>query len=705
MELKSVARNMPPQQRLFNRELSLLSFHERVLAQAQDETIPLLERLRFLCISGTNVDEFFEVRVARIKHAIELGATAPGADGMALTDVLHAISVKAGDLIRAQYETYQKSLLPAMAAEGIIIAPRKTWSKKAKKHLHEHFRKNILPVLSPFGLDPARPFPHIINKSLNFIVGLSGTDALKRSARYAVVQAPRSLPRLIQLPAELGMGPTTFVFLASLIRAFTADVFPGMKILGCHQFRVTRNSDLFLEGEDFDDLMLALKDRLAERQHAAVVRMEMSEHCAPEYVHYLRDHFGLSPHDCYGVNGPVNLNRVATLYDMVDRPDLKDGPLRPGMPQIEDMFDELDQGDVLLHHPYESFAPVVSFLRQAARDPAVLAIKQTLYRTGPESSIVDGLVEAAQNGKEVTVVIELRARFDEAENIQLASRLHEAGAHVAYGVVGFKTHAKLLLVVRQGDDGLKRYVHVGTGNYHPRTAKVYTDYGLLSADPDICEDVHAVFLQLTGLSHQPELKKLHQAPFDLHSNLVSAIEREAEHAQAGKTGRILVKVNSLVEPRIIDALYHASGAGVSIDLIVRGMCCLRPGVKNLSENIRVRSVLGRFLEHSRVYYFANDGQDDLYLASADWMDRNFFRRVEISVPVLNPAIKNRMLAELELYVQDEAGAWQLSSDGHYTRLSPNRRTGASVQRELLSRAEKEHDPLVKPPKRLVPVYP
>ncbi|MEO1575592.1 MAG: polyphosphate kinase 1, partial [Pseudomonadota bacterium] len=578
MKLKSVARHMPPGQRLFNRELSLLSFHERVLAQAQDETIPLLERLRFLCISGTNVDEFFEVRVARMKHAIELGANAPGPDGMALNDVLQEIHTRASELIRAQYKTYQKSLLPAMTAEGIIIAPRKSWTKKAKKHLHEHFRQNILPVLSPFGLDPARPFPHIINKSLNFIVGLRGDDALKRSARYAVVQAPRSLPRLIQLPPELGMGPNTFVFLASLIRAFTADVFPGMDIRGCHQFRVTRNSDLFLEGEDFDDLMIALKDRLAERQHAAIVRMEMSEHCDPEYVDYLREHFGLSGQDCYGVNGPVNLNRVAALYDMVDRPDLKDPPLRPSLRKSDQLFAELDQGDVLLHHPYESFAPVVSLLREAARDPNVLAIKQTLYRTGPESSIVDALVEAAQNGKEVTVVIELRARFDEADNIQLANRLHEAGAHVAYGVVGFKTHAKLLLVVRQEEQGLKRYVHMGTGNYHPRTAKVYTDYGFLTSDPDICEDVHAVFLQLTGLSHKPALKKLHQAPFDLHSDLMRCIDREAKNAAAGRNARIVVKVNSLVEPRIIDALYHASGEGVQIDLIVRGMCCLRPGV-------------------------------------------------------------------------------------------------------------------------------
>ncbi|MFK7887434.1 MAG: polyphosphate kinase 1 [Gammaproteobacteria bacterium] len=687
MKLKSIARKLPAGQRLFNRELSLLAFHERVLALAQDDTIPLLERLRFLCISSTNVDEFFEVRVARMKHAIELGAAAPGADGMELPEVLSAIARQANDLIGAQYRTYQDQLLPAMAAQGIVIAPRSTWTKKVKKHLHQHFRDNILPVLSPFGLDPARPFPQIINKSLNFIVGLRGNDALNRTARYAVVQAPRSLPRLIRLPAELGMGPDTFVFLASLIRAFTADVFPGMQVQGCHQFRVTRNSDLFLEGEDFDDLMIALKDRLAERQHAAVVRMEMSEHCAPEYVNYLREHFGLTVNDCYGVDGPVNLNRVSALYDMVDRPDLKDRPLRPALPNVDDMFSELREHDVLLHHPYDSFAPVIAFLRQAARDPKVLAIKQTLYRTGPESTVVDALVEAAQAGKEVTVVIELRARFDEADNIQLANRLHEAGVHVAYGVVGFKTHAKLILVVRQEEDGLKRYVHLGTGNYHPSTAKVYTDYGLFTADTKSCEDVHSVFLQLTGLSQKPQLKRLRQAPFDLHASLLCNIEREATIASEGRDGRIIVKVNSLVEPRIIDALYYASKQGVQIDLIVRGMCCLRPGVEGLSDNIRVRSILGRFLEHSRVYYFHNDGADDLFCASADWMDRNFFRRVEVSFPIRETAAKARVLDELALYLQDEAGAWQLSADGSYQRLSKNSKKGQSVQKTLLARSE------------------
>ena len=691
MKLKSIAQNLPAGHRLFNRELSLLAFHERVLALAQDDTIPLLERLRFLCISSTNVDEFFEVRVARIKHAIELGAGAPGADGIELPDVLSAIHSQARELIAAQYRTYQDQLLPAMAAQGIVIAPRATWSKKVKKHLHQHFRDNILPVLSPFGLDPARPFPHIINKSLNFIVGLSGEDALNRTARYAVVQAPRSLPRLIRLPEELGSGPNTFVFLASLIRAFTADVFPGMKVQGCHQFRVTRNSDLFLEGEDFDDLLIALKDRLAERQHAAVVRMETSEHCSPEYVDYLREHFGLREQDCFGVNGPVNLNRVAALYEMVDRPDLKDRPLRPALPNADDLFRELRERDVLLHHPYDSVAPVIAFLRQAARDPQVLAIKQTLYRTGPDSAVVDALVEAAQAGKEVTVVIELRARFDEADNIQLANRLHEVGVHVAYGVVGFKTHAKLILVVRQEEDGLKRYVHMGTGNYHPSTAKVYTDYGMFTANADACEDVHSVFLQLTGLSQKPRLRKLRQAPFDLHASLMRCIEREAAIASEGREARIIVKVNSLVEPRIIDALYFASKQGVQIDLIVRGMCCLRPGVAGLSENIRVRSILGRFLEHSRVYYFRNDGHDDLYCASADWMDRNFFRRVEVSFPITDSDAKARILDELGLYLKDRAGAWQLAHDGSYHRLSKSNAKGPSVQKTLLERSQPDHN--------------
>jgi polyphosphate kinase len=686
MELHQVATGAPAAPRIFNRELSLLAFHERVLQLAEDPGIPLLERLRFLCISCTNVDEFFEVRVARLKHAIALGANAPTNDGMPLSEALDAIHDKASQLIDRQYQTYQQRLLPAMAAEGIVIAGRQSWSEHVKNHLQAHFRDNILPVLSPFGLDPARPFPHIINKSLNFIVGLRGEDALHRSSRYAVVQAPRSLPRLIRLPSELGMGPNTFVFLASLIRAFTADVFPGMEILGCHQFRVTRNSDLFLEGEDFDDLMIALKDRLAERQHAAAVRMETSDHCAPEYVEFLRAHFGLAEKDCYGVDGPVNLNRVAALYEMVDRPDLKDTQLRPGVAAAaDDMFEHLKSDDLLLHHPFESFGPVIAFLRQAARDPSVLAIKQTLYRTGPKSSVVDALVEAAQAGKEVTVIIELRARFDEADNIQLANRLHEAGAHVAYGVVGFKTHAKMVLVVRSEENGLRRYVHLGTGNYHPGTAKAYTDYGLFTSKKEICEDVHAIFLQLTGLSHQPKLKKLYQAPFDLHSMLLDNIERECVEARAGRKARIVAKVNSLVEPRIIDALYDASSAGVRIDLIVRGMCCLRPQVPGLSENIRVRSVLGRFLEHSRVYYFGNGDRHDLYCSSGDWMDRNFFRRVEVCFPIDSEQIKSRIIDELMLYLNDQAGTWHLSADGSYHRAQPDSSHGASVQRTLMDR--------------------
>ncbi|MFK8016989.1 MAG: polyphosphate kinase 1 [Gammaproteobacteria bacterium] len=686
MELHQVPSNNNAESRLFNRELSLLAFHERVLALAQDPSVPLLERLRFLCISSTNVDEFFEVRVARLKHAIELGADSAVNDGMTMSEVLLAIHRKASDLISRQYQTYQQSLLPAMASEGIVIARRRSWSEATTRYLQEHFRTNILPVLSPFGLDPARPFPNIINKSLNFVVGVRGDDALQRVSRYAVVQAPRSLPRLIRLPPELGAGANTFVFLASLIRAFTADVFPGMEILGCHQFRVTRNSDLFLEGEDFDDLMIALKDRLAERQHAAAVRMETSEHCEPEYVEFLRAHFGLGPQDCYRVNGPVNLNRVAALYDLVDRPDLKDTPLRPGLtPGADDMFAHLKNDDLLLHHPYESFAPVVAFLRQAARDPSVLAIKQTLYRTGADSTVVDALVEAAQAGKEVTVVIELRARFDEADNIQLASRLHEAGVHVAYGVVGFKTHAKLIMVVRSEEDRLRRYVHLGTGNYHPRTAKVYTDYGLFTADPEVCEDVHAVFLELTGLSTKPRLKKLWQAPFDLHAMLLKHIARETQNAKDGHNARIVAKVNSLVEPRIIDALYVASNAGVKIDLIVRGICCLRPQVPGMSDNIQVRSVLGRFLEHSRVYYFSNRDDHVVYCASADWMDRNFFRRVEVCFPIEDARIKSRIMEELSLYLRDEAGTWRLAPDGQYHRAQADSSQGESVQKKLMER--------------------
>jgi polyphosphate kinase len=657
-----------------NRLLSLLEFNRRVLEQAKDESVPLLERLKFLCISSTNMDEFFEIRVAGLKQRIELGVTQVGPDNRTPQEVMNAVGDRAHELVEEQYRVLNDVLTPTLADEGIRFIRRTHWSAAQRDWLRRYFEDQLLPVLSPLGLDPAHPFPRILNKSLNFIVGLEGRDAFGRSGGVAVVQAPRALPRLIQLPAEeTGSGPYDFVFLSSIIHAFVDELFPGMTVNGCYQFRVTRNSDLFVDEEEIDDLRRALEGELPQRRYGAGVRLEVADNCPDDMADYLLEEFGLGREDFYRVNGPVNLNRLLAIPDLVDRPDLKYSGFTSGLPAAlgyhSDLFATMRERDVLLHHPFESFTPVVDFLRQAARDPHVLAIKQTLYRTGPESAVVDALVQAARAGKEVTVVVELRARFDEEANIALANRLQEAGAHVVYGVVGYKTHAKLILAVRREGAQLRNYVHMGTGNYHPRTARLYTDYGLFTTDPAIGEDVHKVFLQLTSLGRASDLRALLQAPFTLHSQLVAKIEAEADNARAGKPARIIAKVNSLVEPKIIQALYAASQAGVAIDLVVRGMCCLRPGIPGVSDTIRVRSVVGRFLEHTRVYYFAAGGAEEIFGSSADWMERNFFRRVEVAFPVREPQLRDRMLRELDLYLRDNTQAWVLESDGSYRRLA------------------------------------
>ncbi|KPK14083.1 MAG: polyphosphate kinase, partial [Betaproteobacteria bacterium SG8_41] len=541
---------------------------------------------------------------------------------------------------------------------------------------------------SPLGLDPAHPFPRILNKSLNFIVSLRGRDAFGREGRVAVVQAPRALPRVIRLPREANSGPHDFVFLSSIIHTHVNDLFPGMQVTGCYQFRATRNSELFVDEEEASDLRRAVEGELLARRYGDAVRLEVADNCTDEMANYLLRQFELERDDLFQVNGPVNLSRLLAVHDLVDRADLKFPPFTPGLPRrlvtSKSIFEAIRQGDILLHHPFESFAPVIDFVRQAAADPKVLAIKQTLYRTGPDSAVVDALVEAARAGKEVTVVIELRARFDEAANIGLATRLQEAGAHVVYGIVGYKTHAKMLLVVRREPRRLRNYVHLGTGNYHDRTARLYTDYGLLTCDEDIGNDVHKVFLQLTSLGRVSKLTKLLQAPFTLNKELLARIEREAQHAQRGKPARIIAKMNALVETGIIKALYRASTAGVQIDLIVRGICCLRPGVPGVSDNIRVRSVVGRFLEHTRVFWFQNDGSEELFCSSADWMDRNFFRRLEVAFPIQEKSLRARVVREaLQAYLADNTQAWELQSDGGYRRCTPDGTEPRSAQGELL----------------------
>jgi polyphosphate kinase len=681
-----------------NRELSLLEFNGRVLAQALDEKVPLLERLRFLCISSNNLDEFFEIRVAGLKQRIELGSNQPGADGMTIAEQLQAIHDRARRLVDAQYACLSDVVLPALRQQGIELLARATWDADTSRWLEQYFEHEIEPVLSPLGLDPSRPFPRIQNKSLNFIVRLAGEDAFGRDTGLAVVQAPRSLPRVVALP-ETG-GHKRFVLLTGIVQQFVSKLFSGMEVLGCYQFRVTRNSDLFVDDEEVDDLRRALEGELAHRRYGAAVRLEVSRDCPPDLDSFLMRQFALNEVDFYEVSGPVNMNRLDAIYDLVQRPDLKYPIFTPGLPRrvagSTDLLAVIRQKDVLLHHPFHAFGPVLDFLRGAATDPQVLAIKQTLYRTGNESPIVDALVTAAHSGKDVTVIVELRARFDEEANIELSNRLQEAGAHVMYGVVGFKTHCKMSMVVRRESDGLRRYCHLGTGNYHPRTARGYTDYSLFTCDPRVGQDVHELFLQLTSLTQTPHLTRLLQSPFGLHAAVVEKIGREAQHASAGRPARIIAKMNSLVDPQVIESLYHASRAGVRIDLIVRGLCALRPEVPGVSDNIRVRSIVGRFLEHSRVFYFANDGESELYLASADWMERNFFRRVEIAFPVREKTHHDRILRDLDLYLADNTQAWTLGRDGHYTRCQRGDDPARDAQSALLARYAAGSAPVMVP---------
>jgi polyphosphate kinase len=674
-------------QHYINRELSFLEFNQRVLAQAFDESQPLLERLRFLCISSSNLDEFFEIRVAGLKQLHELGSAQFAADAMSIPDQLSAIHERALRLVGDQYRCLNDVLLPQMEKEGISLLGRSAWTPEATAWLETYFEREVEPVLSPLGLDPARPFPRIQNKSLNFIVRLSGKDAFGRDSEHAIVQAPRSLPRVVPVP--LAGNQRTFVLLTGIVQAFVQKLFSGIEVLGCYQFRVTRNSDLFVDEEEIDDLRRALEGELAHRRYGAAVRLETSRDCPDDIVQFLLRQFALHEVDAYRMPGPVNLNRLTAIYDLLQRPDLKYPIFTPGLPKrlatLTDLFAAIRQNDMLLHHPYQSFAPVMDFVRQAAADPQVLAIKQTLYRAGNESPIVDALVAAANAGKDVTVIVELRARFDEEANIELSNRLQEAGAHVMYGVVGYKTHAKLAMVVRREPGGIRRYCHLGTGNYHPKTARAYTDYGLFTCNDEIGQDVHELFLQLTSLTQTPKLNKLVQSPFGMHDAILSKIAREAEHARAGRPARVLAKMNALVDPQAIEALYRASAAGVPIDLIIRGVCALRPGLPGVSENIHVRSIVGRFLEHSRVFHFENGGDPEMYCASADWMERNFFRRVEVAFPIQRQAHRERILRDLDVCLRDNVQAWILQPDGMYIRTSPAADSRVSAQAELLAK--------------------
>ncbi len=682
-----MASKLSSPQHYLNRELGLLEFNRRVLAQAEDASHPLLERLRYLCIVSSNLDEFFEIRVAGLKEQINLDSPSSGPDGMNPKTVYNLVSEKSHELVARQYQLLNESILPLLAEQGIRFIRRSDWNESQREWIKAFFFKELMPVLTPIGLDPSHPFPRVLNKSLNFAIELEGRDAFGRNSGTAIVQAPRILPRVVQLPKSLCEGEYCFVFLSSILHAHVEELFVGMTVLQCSQFRVTRNSDLFVDEEEVKNLRIALQGELPQRHFGNAVRLEVAENCSEAMASFLLHQFGLAQDDLYRVKGPVNLARLMQIPDRVDRPDLKFSQFIPGMPSVlqkkaGSIFQMIKRGDILLHHPFESFQPVIRFIQEAASDPLVIAIKQTVYRTGTDSVIMESLIAAAQQGKEVTVVVELLARFDEEANINWASRLEEAGAHVVYGVVGHKTHAKMAMVVRREGDRLRRYVHLGTGNYHPRTAKLYTDFGLFTCNEEICSDVNDVFMQLTGLGRAGKLMHLWQSPFSLHSQILQAIEQEAKYAAAGLPSGIVAKMNALLEPGIIQALYDASNAGVKIDLIVRGVCALRPGIPGLSENIRVRSIIGRFLEHSRIFHFR--GAQKVYLSSADWMDRNFFRRIEICFPILDAKLKKRVIQEgLKPYLRDNCQSWEMDMEGRYHRKRGRSRL-CSAQSELLS---------------------
>lgn len=671
-----------------NRELGLLSFNRRVLAQAENRDYPLLERLRFLCIVSSNLDEFFEVRVAGLQAEIEAGTASISPDQMRAEQVYRQVAREAHELVAMQYRLLNEEVLPGLEREGIRFLRRSEFTPLQAEWVRGYFLREVMPVLTPIGLDPAHPFPRVLNKSLNFAVELEGKDAFGRNSGIAIVQAPRVLPRVIRLPPEVAANEYDFVFLSSVLHEHVGELFRGMKVMGCYQFRLTRNSDLFVDEEEVKDLRTALRGELPHRHFGDEVRLEVADNCSQHITNFLLMQFKLDEEDLYRVEGPVNLARVISVPDWVDRPALKFPQFRPGFPDrldLElDLFEVIRRGDVLLHHPYQSFQPVIGFLQQAARDTAVAAIKMTVYRTGAESELMEVLISAARSGKEVTVVLELMARFDEEANINWAQRLEEVGAHVVYGVVGHKTHSKMLMVVRREAEGLRRYVHLSTGNYHPRTARLYTDFGLFTCHEEIGSDVAEMFMQLTGLGRATRLRHLFQSPFSLHKEMLRAIENETTTAKAGRKGQIIAKMNALLEPEVVGALYRASQAGVQIDLIVRGVCALRPGVPGLSENIRVRSVIGRFLEHTRVFYFHNDGTELVYLSSADWMGRNFFGRVEVCFPILDPQLRRRVIDEgLTPYLEDNTRAWIMSADGQYACRLPGRGKPVSAQEHLL----------------------
>ena len=685
-----------PSPSLLNRELSLLAFNRRVLALAGDAGVPLLERLRFLCILASNLDEFFEIRVAGVKEQLRSKVASTRSTPQDARALFARIGSEARALIADQYRVLNVDLLPALEKEGVRLVRRTEFTAAERAWVARYFEREVRPLLTPIGLDPAHPFPQVVNKSLNFVVELSGRDAFGREGGIAIVKAPRVVPRVIKLPRAVAGDDHAFVMLSSVIHAHLHELFDGRDVVNYSQFRVTRDADLWIDEEEVKNLRQALQGELPQRQFGSAVRLEVAWSCPDVLASLLLRQFELGDDDLYRCAGPVNVARLAALIDEVDIDRLKYGPFVPGLPDrlrdAPDILAAIREHDILLHHPYQSFEPVVEFIRRAADDPDVVAVKQTVYRTGVNSLLMEALIEAAKRGKEVTVVVELMARFDEEANINWAGRLEQAGAQVVYGVFGLKTHAKLALVIRReragrGEPRLVSYAHLGTGNYHPRTTRLYSDFGLLTADPVICRDVNEVFAHITSLARAGRLHRLLLAPFTMHRRVIEMIRREARLAREGKPARIIAKMNALLEEGVINALIAASQAGVEIDLIVRGACALRPGVAGFTGNVRVRSILGRFLEHHRVWYFGNAGDPEVWLSSADWMGRNLFKRIEVAFPVRDPVLRQRVIDEaLLLCLADNRDAWTLAADGGWKKAAPRGRAAPrSAQAELLAR--------------------
>ena len=657
-----------------NRELSWLEFNRRVLEEAQDQRQPLIERVKFLTIVSSNLDEFFEIRVAGIKQQIESETSGVGADGLSPTEVFDRIQKTVRQLVAEQYALWNNELLPELAKNGIYVREIADLPAKRAAWAHRYFLQEVFPMLTPLAVDASHPFPHLLNRSHNLLV--RAKTRRRGEPLHAIVQVPRVVPRLILLPRGKGADePWEYIYLASLIKQHIGELFPGLILDSVHAFRVTRNSDLYIDDEEAENLLRTIEQELRRSSRGNAVRLEVEADCPKDFLELLLRFFNLSEADAYKLNGPLSMTHLAPLVTNDAFAKLKDRPFQPArdpaLPPHVDFFEVLRRQDVLLHHPYDSFDQVVELIEKAATDPQVLAIKITLYRTSGDSAIVEALIDAANAGKQVTAIVELRARFDEATNIQWARRLEEAGAHVIYGVVGLKTHCKALLIVRRDADRLRHYVHLGTGNYHPRTARIYTDFSLLTSEPQLTEEVATVFNTLTGLAGYPGLKKLMVAPFDMHSRLIQLIERERDNARAGKPARIVAKLNALVDQEIIEKLYEASCSDVTIDLIVRGICCLRPKIPELSDNIRVISIVGRFLEHSRIYYFQNAGDPSVCLSSADWMPRNFYRRIEVAFPIETPALRDQIVNDvIPTVLHDRVKARELQPDGTYRSLKP-----------------------------------